>query len=597
VSRQNGAPAVPECLEAFGGATLLGVVVAEERETVVVQPAREVGDVDAEDEITDLDGLVPWRVAWRHEQEDRAVAEKVVVAVDQFNRPSGAGVVARAIEVPLDGGVVVPGCPLGALDHDRHRVGNQRQAAGVVPMQMAEHDLGDRRQVDLVGDALILFQREGPDSLRTPVVAVRVAGGRGVEARVDEDALGVRLDQIDRHRIADRLVHGVARSKKACGGREPSGVEHLDLHVPDDGYQRFACGCRGLAGYEGYAALRTSDSQFTIRFVAPSRRQVVLVGFDGMQLLNLVGPAEMLDAATQVLGGERGYRVVIATPDGTPVRGSAGMRLAADRSLNHVRPRAVDTMIVGGGMRIAEVTGDPRLASGLQRISAGARRTCSVCTGAFLLASAGLLDGRAATTHWAFCAELARRHPRVRVEPDRIFVRDGATLTSAGSTAGMDLTLALIEEDHGPDVARTVARWTVMFLQRPGGQSQFSERLALPGTVASPIRQLLDAIVAEPADDHRLARLAKRAAVSERHLRRMFAEQTGTTPGRFVERIRVEAAREQLESTGRPIKTVAAACGFGSPETMRRAFLRVLGVRPSDYRARFRSSGNQQLAA
>lgn len=324
--------------------------------------------------------------------------------------------------------------------------------------------------------------------------------------------------------------------------------------------------------------------------MAPSKREVVLVGFDGMQLLNLVGPAEMLDAATQVLGGERGYRVTIATPDGAPVRGSAGLRLAADKSLDHVRPRAVDTVIAGGGMRIGAVVGDERLTSGLRRISAGARRTCSVCTGAFLLAGAGLLDGRAATTHWAFCAELARRHPRVAVEPDRIFVRDGDTLTSAGSTAGMDLTLALIEEDHGPDVARTVARWTVMFLQRPGGQSQFSERLALPGTVAAPVRQALDAIVAEPAADHRLAQLASRAAVSERHLRRLFADQTGTTPARFVERVRVEAARERLERGATPVAAVAASCGFGSSETMRRAFLRVLGVGPSDYRARFRSA-------
>jgi len=331
--------------------------------------------------------------------------------------------------------------------------------------------------------------------------------------------------------------------------------------------------------------------------VTPSKRQVVLVGFDGMQLLNLVGPAEMLDAATQVLGDGRGYDVRIATPDGKPVRGSAGMRLAADHALAHVRPRAVDTVIAGGGMRVGEVVGDLRLIAGLQRLSAGARRTCSVCTGAFLLASAGLLDGRAATTHWAFCADLARRHPRVAVEPDRIFVRDGDTMTSAGATAGMDLTLALIEEDHGPDVARAVARWTVMFLQRPGGQSQFSERLALPATVAAPIRQVLDAIVAEPAADHRLPALAKRAAVSERHLRRLFADQTATTPARFVERVRVEAARAQLEGSSAPVETVATACGFGSPETMRRAFLRVLGVGPADYRARFRSTAGTELAA
>jgi transcriptional regulator GlxA family with amidase domain len=332
--------------------------------------------------------------------------------------------------------------------------------------------------------------------------------------------------------------------------------------------------------------------------MTPSKRQVVLVAFDGVQLLDLIGPADMLDAATQVLGGDRGYQLVVATPDGNPVRGSGGMRLMADAALGHVRPRGVDTVIVGGGMRVDEVVGDPRAAAAVQRLSVDARRTCSVCTGAFLLAAAGILDGKAATTHWAFCAELSRRHPRVVVEPDRIFVRDGRVVTSAGVTAGMDLALALIEEDHGPEVARTVARWTIMFLQRPGGQSQFSERLALPPGIASPIRRLLDAIVAEPAADHRLARLAKRAAISERHLRRLFADQTRTTPARFVERVRVEAAREQLlAGTMTPIETIATSCGFGSSETMRRAFLRVLGVGPSDYRARFRSSGSERYAA
>jgi transcriptional regulator GlxA family with amidase domain len=323
----------------------------------------------------------------------------------------------------------------------------------------------------------------------------------------------------------------------------------------------------------------------------PERKRVVLVGFDGMQLLNLVGPAEMLDAATQLLGDGRGYDVRIATPDGAPVRGSAGLRLAADHALAHVRPRAVDTVIAGGGMRVGEVAGDERLTAGLRRVAAGARRTCSVCTGAFLLAGAGLLDGRRATTHWAFCAELVRRHPRVTVEPDRIFVRDGDTLTSAGSTAGMDLTLALIEDDHGPDLARAVARWTVMFLQRPGGQSQFSERLALPaGAGAAPLRAVLDAVVADPAGDHGAATLAARAAVSERHLRRLFADQAATTPARFVERVRVEAARAEIER-GSSVAAAATACGFGSPETMRRAFLRVLGVGPADYRDRFRSTG------
>jgi len=320
------------------------------------------------------------------------------------------------------------------------------------------------------------------------------------------------------------------------------------------------------------------------------KRKVVLIAFDGVQLLDIVGPADVLDAATRVLGGKGGYRMTIATPDGQPVRGSGGLRLAADTALGQVRLRGVDTLIVGGGLQIDDALADPRLAPAVRRIANGARRTCSVCTGAFLLAEAGLLDGRAATTHWAFCEKLARRHPSVRVESNRIFVRDGQVATSAGLTAGMDLALALVEEDHGPEIARTVARWTVMFLQRPGGQSQFSERLALPAGVDSPIREILDAIVAEPAGDHRLPQLAQRAALSERHLRRLFAAQTGTTPARFTERIRVEAARELLQETIAPVDTVATRCGFGSPETMRRAFLRILGVGPADYRARFRSA-------
>jgi transcriptional regulator GlxA family with amidase domain len=330
--------------------------------------------------------------------------------------------------------------------------------------------------------------------------------------------------------------------------------------------------------------------------VAFKNRKIVLVAFNGMQLIDIVGPADIFDAATQLLGGRNGYELVVATPDGSPMRASGGIRLEADVALGEVQPRQVDTMIVGGGMQFHEALRDPVLAAGIQRLSSEARRTCSVCTGAFLLANVGILDGKTATTHWAFGTELARRHPRVRVQPDRIFVRDGAVATSAGVTAGMDLALALVEEDHGPEVARAVARWTVMFLQRSGGQSQFSERLALPSGITSPVRGIVDAIVAEPAGDHRLGELAKRVSISERHLRRIFAEQTKTTPAAFVERVRVEVARGQLETTISPVETIATACGFGSAETMRRAFLRVLGVGPSAYRARFTSTHQQEMA-
>ncbi|MCW2957331.1 MAG: Transcriptional regulator AraC family [Solirubrobacterales bacterium] len=323
--------------------------------------------------------------------------------------------------------------------------------------------------------------------------------------------------------------------------------------------------------------------------MAAAKRTIVLVAFEGMQLLDVVGPGDVFDGATRALAGSGGYRLVVVTPDGQAVCGSSGMRIAADTSLTRLDPRGVDTMIVGGGMDFDVALRDPGLAPALRRLARGARRVCSVCTGAFLLADAGLLDGRDATTHWASCEELARRHASVHVQPDRIYVRDGNVTTSAGVTAGMDLALALVSDDHGPEVARTVARWTVMFLQRPGGQSQFSERLSLPAGAESSVRAVVDAIAADPAADHRLPQLAHRVSMSERHLRRVFAAETNMTPARYVERIRVEAARDLIELGSTPVEQVAAQCGFGSPETMRRAFLRVLGVGPAEYRSRFRA--------
>jgi transcriptional regulator GlxA family with amidase domain len=320
------------------------------------------------------------------------------------------------------------------------------------------------------------------------------------------------------------------------------------------------------------------------------RRQVVLVSFDGIQLLDLVGPAEVLDAATRLLRDDRGYQVAVASPGGRTVRAASGLRLPADLALSHVRGRGLDTLIVPGGLQLDAALSDPRFIREIQRLAAGARRTCSVCTGAFVLAAAGLLDGRRATTHWAFSEELQRRHPTVRLEPDRIFVRDGKLTTSAGVTAGIDLALALVEDDHGPNLARAVARWIVAFLQRPGGQAQFSERLALPPDIGSPLRTVVDRVVADPAGDHRQAQLARLASVSERHLRRLFEQQAHTTPARFVERVRVEAACNLLETTSAPTEEIAARSGFGAGETMRRAFQRTIGTTPSEYRSRFQSA-------
>jgi transcriptional regulator GlxA family with amidase domain len=331
--------------------------------------------------------------------------------------------------------------------------------------------------------------------------------------------------------------------------------------------------------------------------VSKRRRQVVFVAFDGIQLLDLVGPAEVLDAATRLLPDDGGYQVAVASRGGRAVRAASGLRLSADLALHHVRGRGLDTLIVPGALGVDAALADQRLIADVGRLAAGARRTCSVCTGAFVLAACGLLDGRSATTHWAFGDELRRRHPTVRLEPDRIFVRDGAITTSAGVTAGIDLALALVEEDHGPELARTVARWIVAFLQRPGGQAQFSERLILPAGVGSPVRTVLDRVAADPAGDHRQAQLARHAAVSERHLRRLFAQQAQTTPARFVERIRVEAARNLLETTTASIEEIARRSGFGSSETMRRSFHRTLGTTPAEYRSRFHVSAAPELAA
>jgi transcriptional regulator GlxA family with amidase domain len=335
-------------------------------------------------------------------------------------------------------------------------------------------------------------------------------------------------------------------------------------------------------------------------------RQIVFLAFDRMQLLDLVGPADVFDAATRALGaapgintaqalevarrqpdGENGYRVVVASADGQPVRAASGVVIGADAAFDELDPAAVDTLMISGGLFVDEALEDGRLVAALRRLAPSAARTASVCSGALVLAEAGLLDGKRATAHWACGRTLSERHPEVILEPDRIFVRDGSVLTSAGVTAGMDLALALVEEDHGPKVARIVARWLVMFVQRPGGQSQFSERLAVPLPLGSPIRALLDDIVAHPAADHRVPELARRAAMSERHLARVFAEQTRMTPARFVERVRVEAARGLLEASDMPVDSVAERIGFGSDETMRRAFLRVLGVGPAAYRERF----------
>jgi len=249
--------------------------------------------------------------------------------------------------------------------------------------------------------------------------------------------------------------------------------------------------------------------------------------------------------------------------------------------------RLLDTLIIAGGPGVEAAAADTDLVRWVQSRALRARRFASVCTGAVLLASTGLLDGRRATTHWSLCSELARRFPAVRVESDPIFVQDGPAWTSAGVTAGIDLALALVEQDLGRNVALAVARYLVVFLKRPGGQAQFSARLKLQD--GDRFEGLHDWIAAHLDQELSLPVLARQAGMSERSFSRHYAEASGQTPARAVERLRVEAARTMLSDSALPVKRVAQRCGFGSEETMRRSFLRLLATTPQDYRSRFGS--------
>jgi transcriptional regulator GlxA family with amidase domain len=312
-------------------------------------------------------------------------------------------------------------------------------------------------------------------------------------------------------------------------------------------------------------------------------RRIVLVAFDGLQSLDLIGPNEVFAAASRLVPDA--YRVEIVAPR-TSFESWSGVRMAAHRTLAGCRG-PIDTLIVAGGDGVAGAERDESLIRWLRGAAGRSRRVASVCTGAFLLARAGLLDGRRATTHWNSCRELARRYPAVKVESDPIFVRDGNLYTSAGVTAGIDLALALVDEDHGPRVARDVARWLVLFLRRPGGQSQFSAALAGQRAEREPLRELQAWMVDHLDEDLSVPALAVRAFMSPRNFARAFKREVGLTPGTYVEALRVERARTLLETGGEGVEQVARRCGFGTIETMRRAFRRRLGVSPGDYRDRF----------
>jgi transcriptional regulator GlxA family with amidase domain len=291
---------------------------------------------------------------------------------------------------------------------------------------------------------------------------------------------------------------------------------------------------------------------------------------------------------------ERGYEVRLLGLDGLPLETSSGLTVTPHASLAGA-PAEIDTLIVPGGYGSRRAAADPALLRWISRTAARSRRTASVCTGAFLLAATGLLDGRRATTHWASAAELAAGYPAVAVDPEPIFLRDGPIWTSAGVTAGMDLALALVEEDLDRTAALAIARHLVLFLRRPGNQSQFSATLSAQEPTREPLREVQRHVVEHPADDLSVEALAARAHMSPRNFARAFASETGTTPARYVEQIRLEAARRRLEDTAEPIAAVAAACGFGTAETMRRTFLRALDAGPAEYRRRFNAPIEKEM--
>ncbi|MEU8529484.1 MULTISPECIES: GlxA family transcriptional regulator [Streptomyces] len=323
-----------------------------------------------------------------------------------------------------------------------------------------------------------------------------------------------------------------------------------------------------------------------------TQRPVLVVLFDDVQSLDVTGPVEVFAGAARSAGDPGAYPIRTASLDGGPVRTQSGLRLLPDASLAEaVADGPPHTLIVPGGEGTR--TPEPALIDWLRAHAPHAERLVSVCTGALLLAEAGLLDGHRATTHWVACDHLARCYPEVDVDPDPIFVRDGRLSTSAGVTAGIDLALALVEEDLGHDAALTVARHLVVFLRRPGNQAQFSAQLSAQTARRAPLRDLQHWISEHPGADLSVETLAARARMSPRHFARAFRSETGTTPGRYVDRVRLEHARRLLEETAGGVEEVARTAGYGTPEAMRRAFVKALGTPPADYRRRFHARATE----
>jgi transcriptional regulator GlxA family with amidase domain len=324
------------------------------------------------------------------------------------------------------------------------------------------------------------------------------------------------------------------------------------------------------------------------RPVAPAAsrpHRVAMIAFPGAELLDVVGPLEAFASADALAVCGSTYAVTIVAKQAGPLPASSGLAIHA--TADFAATEAADTILVAGGAGVEAAARDPALRGALRQAAAAGRRVGSVCTGALALAAAGLLDGRRAVTHWNWCEHLAARYPAVKVERDPIFLVDRGIWTSAGVTAGIDMALAMIERDHGPKLAVRTAQELVMFRRRPGGQSQFSVELAAAATGSRPMQSLQEWVLAHLEENLSVEALAAQAAMSPRNFARVFQRETGMTPARFVERARLQRARELLETSTKDLETIAACCGYGSADVLARAMLRRLNANPSDYRQRF----------
>ncbi|MGN2640879.1 GlxA family transcriptional regulator [Nocardia takedensis] len=329
----------------------------------------------------------------------------------------------------------------------------------------------------------------------------------------------------------------------------------------------------------------------TSAFAAPRRRRIGILVFDGVKMLDFVGPAEVFVEANQAVDD---YEVVLISPDGRPVQTSIGVRMEV--TVSAAEAGRFDTVLVPGSELPPSRFVTPEVVAATRQLSWSTRRLASVCSGAFVLAETGAFDGRRATTHWKFAEDLARRYPSIAVQPDALFTRDGNLYSSAGVAAGIDLALALVEEDHGADVARRVAQLLVVYMQRAGGQSQFSASLTGPAPRSPLVRKVVDLICADPAFPHTVQTLADHARVSVRHLTRLFRAELEHSPAEYVAFIRFGVARDMLHA-GHNVTEAAMAAGYGSSEALRRAFVARLGISPRKYQQRFRTTGSTRAVS